>query len=188
MRWMSISMSLRVTIIFSNFAKVKKAVHFLVPISLKTPHTKFRQYMITLTRASSHLNISTFPHWVCMGGLPGIGSHPITQDLLDRSRRSMHQPIQRMRFHDFFLRWLPWVISATFKGQGVTFPSLQLWSPGPKNGKKLEFFAIVKHRLGKPPLSRKLCIIARANPKTAFEREFNFSSLRFVNFDLRSTV
>ena len=57
-----------------------------------------------------------------MAGIPGTGSHPITQDLLDRSRRSIHQSIQRIRFHQPFRRWQPWVISVTFKGQGVTFP------------------------------------------------------------------
>ena len=53
----------------------------------------------------------------------------------------------------------------------------KLWPPGPNNGKIFEFFAIVKHRFGKPPLSRELlCIIDWANPKTAFEGELNSPS------------
>ena len=103
-------------ILISRSAEVKRQLIFWFLLKFVDPYT------ITLTRASSHFNISTFLHWVCIAGLPGIGSHPITQDLLDRSRRSMHQLIQRMWFHYTFGKWRPCVISVTFKGQGVTFP------------------------------------------------------------------
>ena len=49
-------------------------------------------------------------------------SHPITQNLLCRSRRARRHSIQHMRFHQPFQGWWPWVTSVTFRGQEVTFP------------------------------------------------------------------
>ena len=106
--------------LFFEFWKVKKAVDFLVPISLKTQHTKFRWPTITQTRASLHLKISTYLHTLFMVFLESAALPPITQDLLDGSRWPMHHSIQRMRFHQPFWRWRPWVTSVTFIGQGVT--------------------------------------------------------------------
>ena len=61
------------------------------------------------------------------------------------------------------------------------FAKVKIVASRAKNRQIFEFFAIVKHRFGKPPLSRELLgiAIARANPKTAFERELNSPSLRF---------
>ena len=48
-------------------------------------------------------------------------SHPITPDLLGRSRRSLHHSMQRIGFHQPFWSSWPWVTFVTSIGQWVTF-------------------------------------------------------------------
>ena len=62
----------------------------------------------------------------------------------------------------------------------------KLWPPG-QNMSNFRVFRDCQKSLRKTSIISGT-IIARANPKTAFEREFNSPLLRLVRFDLRSTV
>ena len=62
--------------LFFEFCKSKNAVDFLVPISVKTQHTKIRRYTITLNPCLLAIEYIHF-HMVYIAGLPRIGNHPI---------------------------------------------------------------------------------------------------------------
>ena len=93
-------------------------------------HQPFRSWWPWVTSVTFRGQKVIFPY----------GNHPITQHLLDRSRRARRHSIWRMRFDQPFRSWWPWVTSVTFRGQKVTF---QLWwgrrsfAPGHTNGESL---------------------------------------------------
>ena len=62
-------------------------------------HQPFREWRPWVMSVTFKDQVVTFPFAAIEKSDPVIGNHPITRDLLDGLRRSMHQSIQRVRFH-----------------------------------------------------------------------------------------
>ena len=57
---------------------------------------------------------------------------------------------------------VPKLVKNDYETISVKFSFMsKVWSPGTKNAQNVAFFAIIVHRLGKPPLSRELLVIPR---------------------------
>ena len=74
-------------------------------------HQPFRSWWPWVTSVTFRSQKVTFAY----------GSLPITRHLLSWSRRAWRHSIRRMRFHQPFRSWWPWLTSVTFRSQKVTF-------------------------------------------------------------------